>query len=216
MRVAELSRRSGVPVPTIKFYLREGLLPPGEFSSPNQARYDDSHLRRLRLVRALIEIGRLPIARIHLLLAELDGSEPDLHHVLGHALMGTAAREGPAEGKVVAAEAQVQALIERRGWRISGSATARRAVAEVIVALTELDVPEPVEMIDSFAEAAERIAEIDMELVKRRRGDPASLLYGAVIGTVIGDNLIAALRRLAQEDASAKLLGYADEPPPEC
>ena len=53
MRIAELSRDSGVPVPTIKYYVREGLLPPGELTSPNQAQYDASHLRRLRLIRAL-------------------------------------------------------------------------------------------------------------------------------------------------------------------
>ena len=29
MRLAELSERSGVPTATIKYYLREGLLPPG-------------------------------------------------------------------------------------------------------------------------------------------------------------------------------------------
>ena len=29
MWMAELAERSGVPVPTIKFYLREGLLPRG-------------------------------------------------------------------------------------------------------------------------------------------------------------------------------------------
>lgn len=42
MRMAELSSSSGVPIPTIHFYLREGLLPPGERTSPNQAHYDDS------------------------------------------------------------------------------------------------------------------------------------------------------------------------------
>jgi DNA-binding transcriptional MerR regulator len=207
MRVAELSRRSGVPVPTIKFYLREGLLQPGEFSSPNQARYDDEHLRRLRLVRALVEIGRLPIARIRVLLAELDEPAPDLHHVLGHALMATAGREAPSEVQAADAHAQVTALIERRGWLISGKAPARQALADVIVALTELDVTEPIEFIDSFADAAEQLAEADMELVRRRRDDPASLLYGAVIGTIIGDSLVVALRRLAQESASAKVLG---------
>ena len=30
MWIAELSRRTDVPVATIKYYLREGLLPPGE------------------------------------------------------------------------------------------------------------------------------------------------------------------------------------------
>ena len=35
MRIAELSQTTGVPVPTIKYYLREGLLPSGELTSPN-------------------------------------------------------------------------------------------------------------------------------------------------------------------------------------
>ena len=40
MRIGELSRLSGVPVATIKYYLREGLLPPGVHSHPNQANYN--------------------------------------------------------------------------------------------------------------------------------------------------------------------------------
>ena len=46
MRIAELSQKTGVPVPTIKYYLREGLLPAGELTSPNQAHYDDRHVQR--------------------------------------------------------------------------------------------------------------------------------------------------------------------------
>ena len=42
--MGELSRRSGVPIPTIKFYLREGLLPPGVATAANQADYDEEHL----------------------------------------------------------------------------------------------------------------------------------------------------------------------------
>ena len=47
MRMAELSRRTGVPVPTIKYYLREGLLPPGERTSPNQAQNSRPDLKAL-------------------------------------------------------------------------------------------------------------------------------------------------------------------------
>ena len=38
----------------MKFYLREGLLPAGTATSATQATYDAGHLRRLRLVRALL------------------------------------------------------------------------------------------------------------------------------------------------------------------
>jgi len=34
MRISQLSAESGVPIPTIKYYLREGLLPGGEATSP--------------------------------------------------------------------------------------------------------------------------------------------------------------------------------------
>ena len=55
MWMSELSSRSGLPVPTIKYYLREQLLHAGEAVGATRARYDDSHVRRLRLVRALTE-----------------------------------------------------------------------------------------------------------------------------------------------------------------
>ena len=64
MRIGELSRRTGVPVPTIKYYVREGLLPAGQLTSPNQASYDDAHERRLRLIRALLDVGGLKVAAI--------------------------------------------------------------------------------------------------------------------------------------------------------
>ena len=57
MWMSELSSRSGLPVPTIKYYLRERLLQPGEAVGATRARYDDSHVRRLRLVRALTEVA---------------------------------------------------------------------------------------------------------------------------------------------------------------
>ncbi|CAA9274079.1 MAG: Regulatory protein MerR, partial [uncultured Actinomycetospora sp.] len=72
MRVAELSRRTGVSVASIKYYLREGLLPPGERTSPNQASYGDDHVRRLRLVRALIDVGGLSVVGTRDVLAAID------------------------------------------------------------------------------------------------------------------------------------------------
>jgi DNA-binding transcriptional MerR regulator len=85
MRMAELSRRSGVSVPTIKYYLREGLLPAGAVTSPNQADYGNGHLRRLRLIRALIDVGGLSVAAAREVLGAVD--DPS---VVGHDLLGVA------------------------------------------------------------------------------------------------------------------------------
>src|SRR5438105_27350 len=85
MRIGELSRRTGVPVATIKFYTREGLLPPGERTSPNQVAYADAHVRRLKLVRAMLEVGGLSVAAARDVLAEVDATERSLHGMLGAA-----------------------------------------------------------------------------------------------------------------------------------
>ena len=42
MRIAELSQKTGVPVPTIKYYLREGLLPEPVKTSRNMAYYPEA------------------------------------------------------------------------------------------------------------------------------------------------------------------------------
>jgi DNA-binding transcriptional MerR regulator len=203
VRIAELSDRSGVPVPTIKYYLRKGLLPPGESLRANQSRYDEGHLRRLRLIRVLIDVGRLPVAAIRELFTDLDRPDPDLHHALGRALKSAGDAEPPAADDVAAAEAEVDALLRRRDWEVSEVAPARRRVAEVIVALRRLGVDRLVDMIDEYAAAVERIAELDLGLV--RDSDPETAVYRAVVGTILGDALIAGLRRLAQESTSARL-----------
>jgi len=203
MRIAELSRQSDVPVATIKYYLREGLLPQGELTSPNQAHYDERHLRRLRLVRALVEIGRLPIAAIRDLLAGLDTPRPDLHEALGRAL---AATSGPRGDIDAAASGEIAALIERRGWAIHPDTPAARAAAEAVAALRALGAGGLVKGIDGYAEAAELIAAQDLALIKDRQ-DAETTVLEAVVGTIIGDTLIVALRRMAQESASAAIFG---------
>ncbi|NBH07914.1 MerR family transcriptional regulator, partial [Amycolatopsis sp. SID8362] len=72
MRMAELSAETGVPVATVKYYLREGLLPAGRRVGPNQAQYTPEHVKRLRLVCALREIGGLSLAEVADVLGVLD------------------------------------------------------------------------------------------------------------------------------------------------
>jgi DNA-binding transcriptional MerR regulator len=213
VRIAELSGRSGVPVPTIKYYLREGLLPPGESTQRNQASYDEGHLQRLRLVRVLLDIGRLPIAAIRDLLADLDRPDPDLHFALGRALKSASHQPDlePVDADIAMAESEVDALVERRGWRVADDAPARRRVAEVLAAQRRLGMGAQAEMIEDYANAVEAIAALDLRLVSGC--EPEAMLYRAVIATILGDALIAGLRRLAQEDASARTFGHPDPEP---
>ena len=64
MRISELAERTGVSIPTLKYYLREGLLHAGEAQGATRASYDESHVERVRLVRTLVDVGRLSIDRV--------------------------------------------------------------------------------------------------------------------------------------------------------
>lgn len=85
MRINQLAERSGVPVATIKYYVREGLLPGGERTGYNQVAYDETHLHRLRLIRALIGLAGLPIAVTKAVIVAVDDPGRTAHSTLGQA-----------------------------------------------------------------------------------------------------------------------------------
>lgn len=61
MKMAELERRSGVNRETIRYYIREGLLPAPERKKPNVAAYSEVHVGRLKAIRRLQEERFLPL-----------------------------------------------------------------------------------------------------------------------------------------------------------
>src|SRR3954452_20068869 len=140
MRIGELSRRSGVSIPTIKFYLREGLLPAGVATATNQADYTEPHLRRLRLIRAMIDAGRLSVARTREVLAALDGGELAPHELLGvaHDAVTRPVHEDRDDPAFRAARGEVEALVRVRGWRVERDARALDQAAEAIRTLRAL------------------------------------------------------------------------------
>ncbi|MGW7366172.1 MerR family transcriptional regulator [Streptomyces sp. NPDC054841] len=207
MRIGELSRRTGVPVPTIKYYVREGLLPAGELSSPNQASYGPGHERRLRLIRALLDVGGLSLAAIGEVLAAVDDEQRSLHKVLGAAADRIVPRYGGEDDEEThLAREEVARLIEARGWKVSAKGPAGEALAAALAALARVGHGAFVEVLDDYAEAAELAARVDLAYVGRRvaRED---LVESVVIGTVLGDAMLSALRRLAHVDASSRAYG---------
>src|SRR3954466_10372860 len=159
MRMAELSAESGVPVATVKYYLREGLLPPGERTSPNQARYSAAHVQRLRLIKALTEVGALRLASAGAVLSAIDGDATP------HETMGVVQEElaGPApkvsDEAAEWASGRLEDLVRRTGWK--WHAPENRAVANLVAALAtakELGHEKLVERLDEQADLAMRVA----------------------------------------------------------
>lgn len=62
VKISDLARRSGVPAPTIKHYMREGLLPePHKRTSRNMAYYDARLADRVRVIKELQGERFLPL-----------------------------------------------------------------------------------------------------------------------------------------------------------
>jgi DNA-binding transcriptional MerR regulator len=205
MRVSELSRASGVSVASIKFYLREGLLPGGTATASNQADYDDEHVRRLRLIRALIDVGELPIATVRTVLAAVDDESTKMHDAFG-AVMHGLDDPPPADPAppVAAALAEVRRWLRARGWKIMANAPAPYALAELLVTLRQFDISIAVSDLDGAADAAERSAELEVGYALAKP-DRTAAVENMLIGTVVYERVLAEVRRLALEAVSARL-----------
>jgi DNA-binding transcriptional MerR regulator len=76
LKISELAERSGVPVATVRHYLREGLLPEPVKTSRNMAYYPPEFVERIRLIKQLQEERFMPLRVIRGLL-ERDEAHPE-------------------------------------------------------------------------------------------------------------------------------------------
>lgn len=196
MRISELSRTSGVTAASIKYYSREGLLPAGERQGYNQTDYTDEHLARLRLIRSLIEVGGLSVAATQRVLAAIDEPDLPLSEVLAHAQGALPRATTPPSAT---ARDRVRRLAADRGWHVHDENPGVAAVAGVLDSYRRLDREDLGSLLDRYAAAAEIVAEADLDLVDGAAGDRDRAAQTVVVGTVLGDTLLAGLRRMTQE-----------------
>lgn len=208
MRVSELSRRSEVSVATIKYYLREGLLPQGQLTGQTQATYSEEHLRRLRLIRALTGVAGLSVAATRDVLAAVD-AESDTFEKLGavhYALPTPVPDEGPPDA---AATEHASDLIADMGWHVTAHSPHRTQLAQTLAALARLGIAPDPEVLRRYAVLAEETARIDLDQLQRHQ-DPLAQAERALVGSLVLTPVLIALRRLAQENEAAARLRVAE------
>jgi DNA-binding transcriptional MerR regulator len=197
MRISELSRQSGVPVATIKFYLREGLLPPGTPTARNQADYSDLHLARLRFTRTLTGIGQLSLSSVREVLAAVDQKGLP---ILGlcHLVNGVLFAEQPStpgNGGVASARVRVDEFIGGLGWAVEADAPGRDVLAQVLAALHRLDWECDVDIFAPYAQAVDQLATQEWDTT------PPGSAERVVARMVLFEIALVALRRMAQENS---------------
>ncbi|MGW7694626.1 MerR family transcriptional regulator [Streptomyces asiaticus] len=209
MRLAELSERSGVPTATIKYYLRERLLPPGERITATQAEYGEEHLRRLRLVRSLIQVGRMPVAAAREVLAAAEDESLSQNARMGAAVWALPQGPEPDEDDPHAARAreQVDAVLGQMGWsygqELGDTSPAYRMLVAAIASLDRLGYPHDTEHLLVHARLAGELAVADLDLVETY-DTPPERIEAVVALTVLYEPVLLSLRRLAQTEESGR------------
>lgn len=198
MRMAELSTVSGVPIPTIKYYLREGLLPAGDRTSATQATYDDAHVRRLRVIRALLDTGASVAGTRHVL-ATLDEPPEDPTELLGAA---HAAAAPTSAFEISTSEAE--SLADRLGFSLDSCDHDRLAdVARALHVLGQAGFEVPDDVMTTYVAHMKAIA--SAEIAGTPIADPEESVRYVVLGTTLIEPLLLALRRMAQQVESREL-----------
>jgi DNA-binding transcriptional MerR regulator len=207
MRISELAERTGVPVATIKYYLREGLLPPGRKVSERLSEYDESHVRRLGLLRILRVIGDVPVEKLRAIVeASRDaGSVHDMLAVAARVIAPTPSPGGPDRAGFRQAADQ---LIEQAGWTdVDPAASDRENLAVVLEAIVAHGTHEPdPALAATYLDFADRLAAWEVGNLDAGRSRE-EILEEMIVGEVVFGQLFMVLRRLAHEHHSKARFG---------
>ena len=229
MRLAELSARSGVPRSTIKYYIREGVLPSGAPEARNQASYGPEHLERLRSWRRCARSRASRMRVIARVAAELDRGWDDGDPV-GEALLAIYAPKARRRSR------EEQAELERVGprWRdflrglpwTTGEERHYFAdeIAETLLQVRRYLFPDyPVAALAPLARVAWLLSEVEFENapggarvpIRARGDDVADPTRRAILGTVLFERIFGALRRCANSMRSVRISEGLEVPPAE-
>lgn len=101
MKIGEVAKRSKTGIETIRFYEREGLLPPPQRRPSGYRQYDEATVERLDYIRRAKDLG-FTLAEVRDLL-ELSSAAPTCEHVRRR-----------AEAKVADIEGKIRSLQQMR------------------------------------------------------------------------------------------------------
>ncbi len=204
MRISELSRASGVPIATIKYYLREKLLHEGRLTSATQAQYDHTHLARLRLIRALLGPAGLSVARARHVLAAVDDAESPSNELLG---IAHGALVDPADPDRDLS--RTEQILHRWGWRVSAKdRDSQAAFQDALEAIDAAGFELPEAVLDTYARAMLQVATAEIDHLPTE--SPEAAVRYVLLGTVLNEPLVLALRRLAEQHVSTLRFGAAE------
>ncbi|MCD2170503.1 MerR family transcriptional regulator [Microbacterium sp. JC 701] len=186
-----------MPVATIKYYLRERLLPEGERTSPTQASYGIPHVQRLGVIRALVDAG-VGIAGVRKVIGVLEEPPENPYDLLGAA---NAAVTPVVDGDLDLSAAT--ALLERMGGSpLDCFPDQLRAVAHALATLDRAGFTVPPSVMDAYLVHLGAIGDAELAATPETSMDDA--VRYVVLGTALVEPLVLALRRVAEQIAASR------------
>jgi DNA-binding transcriptional MerR regulator len=201
MRLGELSGATGATPASIKFYLREGLLQPGESINPTRASYGEDHARRLRLIQGLRTVVGLGLGDIRRIIDAAEGADASpgqrlaLLRTVQSVVLGLDGADAPESD-------DGRALIHAMGWPDEPS-EARSAVDRQLDLMRELGVGAEGDVLEAYGRAADAIASVQLEVTDGRETVEEVILTAAV-GIHMHNQLILKVIALAQASRSIR------------
>lgn len=198
MRISELAEQSGMPIATLKFYIREGMLPRGEATSATRAEYGEEHLVRLRLISALADVRGLPLTRVKEILALVDDPDPDPLAALGKAIGALP----PYVDATLDNFPRAREAIKTLGLTYDPRFTAVPQLDDALRALENAGLDVGPGTLRRYADAMRAVA-ID-EIAPIPQLSLQEAVSYSVLGTALYEPLILALRRLTHQHLLAE------------
>lgn len=195
-----------MPSATVKYYIREGLLHAGTPLGPRSADYDETHLRRLRVVQALTDAAGLSLAQVKTIVHLIDHPEGNLFKTLGAAVAALPPSVPRADDYP-----RARAVLDRLGQRYDPDYAAVAQLEHALRAAEDAGLAITGSRIDAYGSALRRLAEYDIEHLPPAENPAAAVEY-AVLGTALYEPVLLALWRLAHQHLAAERLA-AQRPP---
>ncbi|WP_449342497.1 MerR family transcriptional regulator [Streptomyces aurantiogriseus] len=164
------------------------------------------------VVRALIQVGRVPVATAREVLGHVDDESLGRTIRLGAALWALPQEPEPDEEDpaVVAARREVDALLERLGWEtareLAPLSPVHRSLVVAVATLIRLGYPWDAELLSPYAELMHQVAVRDLDFMETYASEEEKV-ETAVAAAVLFEPVLKALHRLAQEEESARRYG---------
>lgn len=206
MLMSELAARAGVPVPTVKYYLREKVLMPGRATSATRAEYDETHIRRIALIKALSALG-VSMARIKVIVGLIDAADGPLLQLIAAATsaLPPVTEAAPDSGASASTgNPRAASILTALGLTLSTEAPPVAQLEQALADAEAAGMPITDERLRIYTEHVTAIAAYEIENMPLDSAS-AAIEY-SVLGTILYEPIIAALRRIAHAELSFRRL----------